>query len=301
MYLGIEQDRSLIYEGLGAPELPAIPRPVITQAKLIKSDSDWDDLPVGLAQSPFTPVFREDSFDAMTRTRRGRLYQPEDGQQPSWRPVAPHPLEDPMMRAVGAGGRVTKTLYTYRPYTELLAMPNHGQGALIVLGGKQAASAWRIVQSEILVSSDVMVTLKALSAFGIVPEIDIGKVQGDQQVSVTQALSRVLESAFRETPISVVDHCRNAATVIVSRWLVQNGAPAAVLSQDLGQLTREIGGSPHDKLCVQRLCEVIARLHVRGKANEQVARSLRIPVDEDAELALQALGFIVREFGWAKY
>ena len=53
---------------------------------------------------------------------------------------------------------------------------------------------------------------------------------------VERALERVVDSAFREMPISVVDHCRNAATVILSRWLVKEGASEVLLKKDLADI-----------------------------------------------------------------
>lgn len=37
-----------------------------------------------------------------------------------------------------------------------------------------------------------------------------------------------------------------------------------------------------------------------GKGIEQHSKSLRLSVEEDAELALQALGFSFREIGWTR-
>lgn len=53
------------------------------------------------------------------------------------------------------------------------------------------------------------------------------------------------------------------------------------------------------KQCAAWVGQLLARLHVRGKSNEQVSRSLRLPVEEDAELCLHNLGFLLRELGWA--
>jgi hypothetical protein len=105
MYLGIDQHTGLIYEGFGAPEIPSIPTPHIAQAKLIERGSDWADLPRGLPVTPMAWLFREDSFDPVTRTRRGRLFVAQPGQgQPNQQRVGPHPYEDPMMRTVGREG-----------------------------------------------------------------------------------------------------------------------------------------------------------------------------------------------------
>ncbi|MCP3380434.1 MULTISPECIES: hypothetical protein [unclassified Bradyrhizobium] len=43
MYLGIDQQSGLVYEGLDGPVLPVVPRPTVTQAKLIKREEDWND------------------------------------------------------------------------------------------------------------------------------------------------------------------------------------------------------------------------------------------------------------------
>lgn len=63
MYLGIDTNTGLVYEGFGAPDTPTIPTPSIAQAKLIQCESHWDDLPRGMRSSPMAWVFREDSFD----------------------------------------------------------------------------------------------------------------------------------------------------------------------------------------------------------------------------------------------
>lgn len=89
--------------------------------------------------TPLAWVFREDSFDPVTRVRRGRLYEPRPGQsQPSAQRVGLHPHEDPMLRPVGGGGRIDKTLYTYTACNPLLSLPNQGQGLTLALGSGRA-------------------------------------------------------------------------------------------------------------------------------------------------------------------
>lgn len=299
MYLGIHEQSGLIYEGMGSPDLPVPITPNVAQARLIEAPEDRANLPAGLWNSPFAWIFREDSFDAVTRTRRGRLYACPEGQtQPSSQRVAPHPYEDPMGRAVGQGGRLVKTLYVYSACTSLLAKPNQGMGATLVLGSQRGASSWRIIQTEVLANGCVMVTLKAMTAFGIVPDIDTTKIAAEFRPAVTQAMTRVLDSAFRETPISVIDHCRNAITALLSRWMAQQGHDRSVLADDLGKVANTISKAPYEKYCASHLAHVVARLHVRGKGNEQHARNLRVPLEEDAEMAIQAVGFVIRDIDW---
>lgn len=48
MYLGIEQQTGLVYEGLGGPEIPSIPASIVTHAKLIEKPEDWNRSPLVL-------------------------------------------------------------------------------------------------------------------------------------------------------------------------------------------------------------------------------------------------------------
>jgi hypothetical protein len=48
---------------------------MVSLARLVREPGDWDRLPASYRGMPFTRLFREDTFDAVTRTRRGRLYQ----------------------------------------------------------------------------------------------------------------------------------------------------------------------------------------------------------------------------------
>jgi hypothetical protein len=133
-----------------------------------------------------------------------------------------------------------------------------------------------------------MVTLKALSAFGILPSVDPAKVPEEFKKPILQAIERVLDAAFRETPISVIDHCRNAMAVLLSRWLVVQGHDRSILGDDLGKVATEIAKPPFEKGGVSRLAQVVARLHARGKTNEAHTKGLRDPIEEDAELASRA-------------
>ncbi|MEK7992642.1 MAG: hypothetical protein AAB403_02450 [Planctomycetota bacterium] len=299
MFLGISQQSGLVYEGIERPNLPAVPIPVVTPAKLIEAQQDWNSLPVGIGDFPLSRVFREDSFDAVTRTRRGRLYVPTGGVQPLSHQVIPHPSEDRYGETAGPQGRHVRNLYVYMSDMSLLSKPWQGMGSTIALGTLQAASAWRIVQTEVLANKCVMVTLKSLSAFGILPDLDKSKVPEGFRATVAQAMERVLNSAFRETPISVIDHCRNALTMLLSRWMVAQGHDRSILRADLNKVAVTIAGVPHEKECVSQLARLVARLHVRGKGNEAETKGLREPIEEDAELALHAVGFALRDIGWA--
>lgn len=51
--------------------------------------------------------------------------------------------------------------------------------------------------------------------------------------------------------------------------------------------------------CVANTAQIIARLHARGKPNEQRARGLRVPGSGDDEFAIESVGLVLSEFGWS--
>jgi hypothetical protein len=300
MYLGIEESTGLIYEGSGNPEIPAIPLPTVLQAKLIEDGKDWLSLPGGIATDPMQWAFREDSFDPVTRIRRWRLYQPW-GTQPSDQPVLPHPYDDPMRRAVNNNYRQVKRLNVYTTCSQLLNRPRRGEGCTLALGSRDAASAWLIVTTEVLANRAVMVTLKAMSAYGVLPPLDEAKVPLAFRGIVKESFERVLDSAFRESPSSVVEHCRDALQVFVSRWLLSQGHDEGVKREELAPIAKLVEKQPYELACVANLARVVARLHGgRGKTNEREDKGTRELTDEDAELAVRAVGFVLRDLDWVR-
>lgn len=299
MRIGFESTTGHVYEGTGAPVFAVVPPPLLSQALVVEQLEDWKRVLRGLASDPFAWVFREDRFDPVTRVRRGRLFQPASSGQPEAILTAGHPAIENSISSIAGNGR-TRSLYTYSPCTTLLNRSGGGLGSTLVIGQGSGRSAWRVIQTEVVLGDDVLVTLKALSAFGVLPDLDPATVPERAWADVAAAVGQVVDSAFRETPISVVDRCRDASAVVLSRWLVGQGADPSFLGKDLGDIAKELEIQPGAKQCAAWLAKVVARLHVRGKTNEQVSRDLRPPTTDDAELCIHALGFMLRELGWAR-
>lgn len=299
MFIGIESNTGHVYEGNSAPQFALWPRPAISLAKLIATPEDWGKLPANMSTTPFPWVFREVSFDPVTRIRRGCLYESYRETQPHTWPVSAHPLDHDDMRVLAASRQLTKSMYTYWPCQSMVARADRGLGTVLALGTGRAASAWRVVDIELLIDDDILVTLKALSAFGILPSVELPEPAEIHRQPVTRAVDRVLDAAFRESPISVIDHCRNAAQVILSRWMVHSGANENMLAKDLDDICKTVS-QQYKKMAARDAANIIRLLHSRGKANKQETEQLRLATEEDADLSIQALGFLLREVGWAK-
>lgn len=115
---------------------------------------------------------------------------------------------------------------------------------------------------------------------------------------VERAVQKVVGSAFRESSVAVVDCCRDAATVIASRWLWQETGDESFLRKELAPLSETLA-IERKKFVAANAARTISILHSRGKSNEQVAKGVDPPSEDDAEFAVRAIALILRELGWA--
>lgn len=298
--LGIELGTGQIYEGKEDPRFLAVPTPVVSQCKLIESLSDLGSLPGSLDRDPFAWIFREESFDPVSRIRRGRVFQSLGNS--GWESVLvdAHPFASSDYGKGRTDGRVAKQLCVYIHCTDLLNKPQRGEGMRLAIGVAGSFSMWRVLQTESTVSQDLLVTLRAESAMGVLPALDETNIHPENLIHVKHAFERVLNAAYRELPTSVVDQCRNLCVVLISRWLYQLSGDHAMLGGDLAGcikgIQRQFGPDSHRLL--RSTLEIVNMLHPRGKDNERHRYSLREITDEDANLAVHATGFVLREIGW---
>lgn len=298
--LGIERATGLVYEGRGAPTFPAWPTPIVSQVTLIEKPEDLQKLPSSLDSDPFSWMFRESSFDPVSRVRRGLIFQKFGNT--GWESVVVegHPASSTDQHVIrDMGPRLRKELSVYLECSNLLNTYRKGEGMRLAIGASDGYSLWKILQTERTVNLDVLVTLRAESVFGILPTLDKSKIPPDDLLRVEAALSRVLDAAYRELPTSVVDQCRNAACVVVTCWAKMTEDIEKSQYPDLGQVIRKVEAKFPQNKALHSALDVINRLHPRGKDNEVERLELRPVHDGDAELAVHAVAFVVREIGWA--
>lgn len=301
MKLAIDAQTAHIYIGMGSAQFALPYGTSITAATLVPPETGPTDLPAGQLPNMTSWAFHEQSFDPTSRVRRGSLYQREEMKGWPSQQAVDHPPKEliPISQKVSEF-KIGRDTYPYEPCRKLLQLPRGGVGATLALGTTESASLWRVVAAEVAVGGMVVVTLKSRGYLGSLPDIELGRVDKDFQGDVSRALDRAADAAHRESPASVVDQCRNALTVCLSRWLDQEsraaGKPLQAQNKDLGDLAKLV---PSDRECIFAVARLIAKLHSRGKDNERAKYKTRTPDEEDAELAVQSLGFALREFGWA--
>jgi len=234
MLLGIEERTHLVFEGpspFGGRGL--WPLPMVTPAAIVAhaSDNPAELLPQDSSGAPLLHAaqffFREDFFDPVTRIRRGRFYKP--GAQPralTWS-VSPHPALN--LGAMGrapvqashewnaATGLFQKELITFQSFSLWHEFPDFKPGhALVALGTKQSPTIWKVLSAEPISTGEELVTLKARSAFGTLPELSSDKITDpSDRAQVVEMMEKLADTVYRAGPEPVIHLARDAASAIL--------------------------------------------------------------------------------------
>jgi hypothetical protein len=294
--LGICKRSGRLYEGNSSAGIAINYHVPIIPVEFVGVDMQQDH------PSPNQPnlVFREDSFDPITKIRRGRVYKEEIGNNQLWRV---HDIARTDLKRVqwdkGEAQELQATSYSADPLTQLRQMTSLPK---VILGKTPHHTYWKILSIETQHDGKPLLTLKAISNFGTAPDLVINQVPEIAQKPIQDALENVEVAANRLGPIETVDACRNVLSIVF-------GALAEDTTLDLGQgISHRINtnkvGTKNSKANGQDLithnAEIVRRLHPRGKASEKEKYQTRAISQEDSNLALNCLWFVLIELGWAK-
>ena len=286
--------RDLAYEGDGNFFRAIHPTPVLTRATLPGLGPTHD------APGCPSPLFREDSFDPVTRVRRGRLYVVTN---PSSLILSPDRVHNyPYGPHIGVGGGWQADGY-YKP-VGIADFPaaQRIESMEMALGEAPGSTYWRVVAVERISSGELLFTLRARSSLGALPILAESLSARDGSLvapePIRAALEQLVDAFHRQQPAPIADVCRETARVILAAW-----TGAAANAKDLKDVIKKIPESDKREALVGA-AKVINRLHSRGKSSEQERRvaageDLRFVCMEDAEASVQLVGFLLRDIGWA--
>lgn len=286
-----------VYEGPNNYAL--FPTPYISVAVFLESDKD----PPGpfplISDLKAEHIFREDSFDATTRIRRGRFYK-STGKITNII-VQPHPMYG-YHGASGpyrATGHRERTVHCFEPLEKL---PN---SKMVGIGTEN--SIWRIIEAAYISTGEWLVTLKARSALGVLPELDADKLPELERNRVISALEHFVDVAYRETSGSILDVARTTCTLLMAVYAAElkKDVPAEqkrLMEKDLGEISKhfEQDSSLKKKEIVIAIGKILARLHPRNKHNEQIRHNLPPVTEEDSNFSINAIGLLLSELGWTR-
>jgi len=294
--IGIDTNDYQIYVGARCWGQVLWPSPTLLVANIFESGGD---LPVGdikddLYSVPY--IFVDDAYDPASRVRKGRIYKHHGDSQPSEWHVYPHPAKD---ERTNAQGMVSKSLMTFSQFSLWSELRNNQiQSPLVVLGNRYQFTVWSVIDVESSVSGETVVYLKARKTFGALPQVDYSKIIESCRDLVREKLNTLADDIHTAGPESVVDRSREALTAIFSAYAQANGLSDA--GKDLSPLAEIIAkDTVAPKHVAVNLARTVAIFHSRAKSAEQEKRGVRPINEQDAELAVQAVGVVLNDLGWA--
>lgn len=298
--IAFDSDNGLVYEGRANYGHAVWPVPVISAATLVEKGASISEIPENHNLASADLIFREDSFDPVTRVKRGRFYNFTDGtKNPYWN-VQVHPMLPGESRSVNREGVLQKQLWNWYECSISNSLNSYSNLPTVVLGTKNAHTRWQVVGIEKTINGDELVTLRAQANLGMLPEVIAENIPEISRQKTLEAIEALVETIYRAGPESIVSRCRDAASAILGAylWEIEPKAPF----KDLGDLIKILKRPPEKEQMAIIICSatVIARLHPREKPNEQIARSLRPIYDGDAEMAVNCVATLLREVNFAR-
>ncbi len=237
-------------------------------------------------------IFREDSFDPVTRIRRGRLYVDKTSIH-RWDQVK----IDTHNNTYNWGNlRPTASYESWQPSNN-----EKIDGSIIQIGAGGFETKWRIVGLEKIYIGHILLTLRANSLLGVIPELSDTITDKDGSIAdvkpVQIALGSLVDAFHRQQAMPTVDVARETAKVILTAWIGQSAE-----GKDLAKVINEI---PNGKDLARWSASIVNRLHPRGKAAERELQAsqgiaLRTVTDDDAESSVHLVGMLLREIGWVR-
>lgn len=291
--LGINGDDGTVYEGRLNIGFRTQPSPILVPINFPAVPLPEHLGPVqGFAQT----IFREDSFDPVTRIRRGRVFRLYGGGQPrQWH------VHDPIrsdLAAVSRGGGMAQEidrvfLYSRDSLNDLRKSRPSASDSIAILGAEPFIELWKIQSIEQSVWGTPILTLRATRSLSGIPDIDFSRIAEDTRLPLREAMDYIENANHRQGPVDVVDRCRAALAILF-------GIYCSDPKTDLGKLITKAESIEPPRLLACWAAGIVNRLHPRGKLNEKKGFKTRSIDEADAQLAINCTGLVIKEFALAK-
>jgi hypothetical protein len=298
--IGIDQNNHLVYEGASNYGYGLWPTPILSPATFISLTEKKYDMPKRPDQFSIIYLFREEGSDPVGRTRRGRFYRRNDQQPNQWF-VQPHPALIQERRYDGLN-QITKMLYTYSTFQFFSVIKKtEVRDKLVLLGHEDAYAVCSIINVESIATNEDLITLKHRPMFGVIPTLNEGLIPESRRAEIIDALNLFSNEVHQASPISIVDRARDTAAVLLGTYVECEKLGRYDL--DLNDLINKIRKVDRDqrKRVTENAADIVRLFHARAKHSEKERRNLRAITEQDAELAVNCIGTILCELGWASW
>ena len=150
---------------------------------------------------------------------------------------------------------------------------------------------WRIISVEPTIGGEEFYTLLETIGIGVFPSLNESKIPQSFYLEIKKEYDSLVNEAY-SMPETVIDHCRDLATSILSAML----ALGKENREDLGGLIKKVDPN---LMLIRSAATIIARFHPRRKPNEQDSKELASPSQREAELCVLSALQILKELGWS--
>ena len=304
MILGIHESNRLVYEwdSLNAG-IAITPLPLISQ---ISFGHNFDEVKLSLATShhcfEYQYIFREDSYDPVSRTRRGRIYKASTTKPENWS-IIPHPAH--LYRKIdltGEGQLQMQRMYTFYnfSFSQVLSKISGARNLTALIGIRDVFTKWVIISNEIGFNGQEMVTLKATNTMDIIPEIDMSKIHVDEHSTINEKIDKFLDVAYHSSVESIVDRAGEVCLALLLAAVRIKDVDLRGLTLDLA--IKKLGSDSRysDKKMLMTSAELLRLLHSRGKLSFQDKYKTRSLNYHDAQTAIDCLSTVIYELELAK-
>lgn len=288
--IGIEEHNGIVYEGSPHLGYRATPQPTILPIKFVSDPGN------GKGEEEKIPrtIFREFSFDSVTRIRRGCVYNRFDFSQPKeWA------VSDPLRIDLPKKSYPNYEIYQYcRAFTyqrdSLQYLRKSHDDKVSVLGKDEFQSFWRVVSIEADYNGTPLLILKSFRSLGELPHLISERIPDECRTHLLEFIEKLETSIVSQGANDVVDRCRDVLSIVF-------GTLAGDRTEDLfksieGYCRKHNAGKPN---LVSYCGNVVARLHAKGKPNVQATHKVMGLQEEHAQLALRCVFVALTETGWA--
>jgi hypothetical protein len=291
-WIAVDKDFGLLYEGSLGYGRPVLPTPSTAPAALVSEGDFSPKLPPSYGLDQAEILFREDSFEAVTRTRRGRLYLASQTRPAPWQ--VPHP----------SGVNERRSVYPFQGLhvpQRLKEIVDRGDRPLLAIGTDVSFTIWAIALVEGTSTGEFLLTLRGRQTFGALPELDRSAIPSACQRAVVDAVAKLGDEIFRAGPGSVVDRARDVASAALSGYLQHLRVIGP--GRELDELIKKLSGlgDPQKKRVAAAAAEIVRVFHSREKPSVQERLPVRAVREQEAELAVYCVGSLLCELGWAEW
>jgi hypothetical protein len=291
--LGICSNTNAVYEGSSTScATRVVPNPLLLPIRFLSTD---EPRPIDQNDGYSMEIFREESFDPVTKIRRGRVFsrRHQSCLKSIWH-VQDHLRSDlPVVNwAHGVAQEIALVNYSADNLFDLRKPENIRHRPRVLLGWEEHCTIWQIVSVETPIHSGPFLTLKALYSLGDLPELVESAIPLLIRSRLVEEWDKLDGTLNRLAAVDVVDRCRAFLSIVFGHLCGDS-------TRDLSDAINLYAKNGKEDVHVSA-GRIVAKLHSRGKPNEQHARDLRPPNDADAQLALRCVGIILLDLGWAR-